>query len=1241
MSGRNLRVNLIANTSRFKSAMSESSEQIKLLNSEFRNAAAETDQYGNKLDSTGAKKKQLNGVIEQYRRRVQAIKEEQAHWTRELEKGNITEEQHAQKQQELARRLNNTESEMKRYEGQLKRLNAEGQATTRTYADFDRQFRDVGRTMRDVSVKAGVVAGAGFLVMKRALSDVTDEAMTFHAQMSEVEAISGATGEEMQRLTDQSKELGRQTVFTSQQAAEAQANLARAGFEVNEIYDAMPGLLDLAASSNLDLGTSASITSNIIRSYNLEAEESARVADLLAKGAATADTDVQGLGQSFETAAPVAHSLGIQMESLAGATGTMADNGIDGSRAGRMLRQGMLRLSKPTGEAADILEDMNIELWDADGNMKQLDGVVAELEKGMKGYSKQQRTAALATIFGSESTAGWTILLEEGSDALAEYTDELKDSEGAAKEMADVMQDNAQGAVIRMQSALSALKIELGERLLPTLADGADFVADLATSFSEMDDATIETIAQTALLVTAVLGVTTAIAGVTAAVGAFMAFAGPVGLAITAGTALLGGLAGALAISSKRTKDLKEEQEEAKQEAIRYGDNLSEGTKRGVKGYVDLYEGAKLNMHKLKTMSGEEAEETKKLVVKAFKEMGDEVVSELEKFAGEFEEVIHEIYGVYGEAGEKRAKEINEQVQKDVEEMVTNYESASERIAEIIDEYGGNIEKYPEEVRKAYESNLKIMRDGAEVFATTYEDALAVRNRIAENKDKILFEEAQKYTKEIEQTHREAHENINQTYTEQADVIEQFKKLYPEHADIYDEMMNTLQTSTAEAYLEVDKAREESLKELYKNVDETGKLIDFQSGKEFERQEVIEQVNSGYDTVMLKREETDEEYYQRYVETTEDYLNAMESTSEATLDRIEKNAYEWRISMGDSEEDAKKFAKNIREGVLEELSKGDGDAEKSGKNKGTSFTTGLYRTKGDLDRTAIELNESTLDELSKGDSDAERYGQDKGNAHRYGLTHTWDSNSTAGRILSEGVTKELSKTSDGGGGRKAGTDFTAGVRSQNKSASSTAASLARRGELGLRSVSTSSAGVDFVSGFRNSISTNTGSIWNTAWSLGQRALSALRSSIGSQSPAKETAEEGINFIDGFVLSIKKGRKEAVQSAQELGKDSTQALSGELEHFKESFGELAFAIDSNKQSLKIEHEINNTSLEEKIKTLEGTLKDLINVISKKEEEFNNQPVIMNISVRDQSDVDKIDHMLNNLGNRRKAAWGGNN
>lgn len=1247
MSGKNLRVNLIANTSQFKSAMQQTSNQIKLLNSEFRNAAAETDKYGNKLDSTGAKKKQLNGVIEQYKIRIKEIKNEQKHWTNELKKGNITEEQHAKKQQELATRLNNTEAEMKRYEGQLKRLNAEGKNARTTFDEFDKKFRDVGRTMRNVGTQVGITAGIGFMAMKRVLSDVVEEASSFYAQMSEVQAISSATADEIKHLTNQSKQLGRETMFTAQQAAEAQANLARAGFEVNEIYDAMPGMLDLAASSKLDLGTAANITSNIIRTFNFEAKEAGRVADVLAKGAATANTDVQGLGQAMEVAGPVAHSLGIQLESVAAATGIMADAGIDGSKSGRMLRQGMLRLSKPTGEAAKLIKRMGIEVFDANGNMKSLDKVVAELSKGLKGQTKQQKAAALATIFGSESTAGWTVLLDKGAKELASYTRELENSEGAAKEMAETMQDNAQGAIIRMQSALSGLKIELGEKLLPVIGKAADFIADLANRLSDLDQETITTIAHTGLLVTAVLGVTTAVAGLVTGFGALMAFAGPIGVAIVAGTALLGGLAAAIYRNELKTKSLAEEQERAAQEARRYGEGLREGTVEGVRGYIDLYEGAKLNMHKLKTMSGEEAEQTKQKVVSAFREMGDQVIAELEKFAGEFSEVVNEIYGVYEEEGQKRAKELNEQVQKDVSEMVTNYEKASERIAEIVHEFGGNVEKYPPEIRKTYEANLKIMRDGAQVFATTYEDALAIRNQIAENKDKILAEEAEKWAGEIERVHREGVESINEQYVKQREVIEQFKVLYPEHADVYEEMMQTLTSSTAAEYYKINQAREEATRVLYENVDKTGKLIDLQTGKEFERQKISEMTTGDYISVLHTRAESDEEYYLRYVKTSEEYLDALAGVNEKSLEKIEQNAYEWRIAMGDSEQEAKKFAKNIRKGVIDELEKDDDKAKKAGEEKGKKHKEGLESTKKSNERAGKNITDTTDKELNKNKNGAGKAGKDKGTAHKQGLDSTRSTNISAAGLIASGVSGRLGKTTDGGGGRRAGSLFSSGLRSRSGAAAGAGTSVAKSGERGLRSVKTTSAGNAFVSGFRIAINSGKGSIWNTAWNLGKSALSALKRSIDSRSPSRLTKQEGFNFAEGFAIAIDDNTKKAIQKSRDLGKRTLDALSGEIESYKHSFAKVALGIEGNKQVLKVEHEINNSSLESRIDSLDRTLNRLIDFaaqMTKIQQQqvlaMNEQPIILQGDARELARfVKKPLNEMNALEQKVKKEFGG--
>lgn len=1129
MSGKSLRVNLIANTSQFKSAMAESSNQIKLLNSEFKNAAAETDKYGNKLDATGAKKKQLNGIIEQYKNRIKAIKEEQRHWTRELEKGNITEEQHAQKQQELARRLNNTEAEMKRYEGQLKRINAEGKATTRTYADFDRQFRNVGRTMRNVGAQVGITSGVGFMGMKRVLSDVVGEAKSFYYQMSEVQAISGATADEMKVLTNQSKDLGKATMFTSQQASEAQANLARAGFKVNEIYESMPGLLDLAASSKLDLGNAADITSNIIRTFNFEANKAGKVADVLAKGAATANTDVAGLGESMKTAGPVANSLGIQFESVAAATGLMADAGIDGSQAGRMLRQGMLRLSKPTGDAGKLIKKMGVNVFDADGSMKSLDKVVAELQKGLKGYNKQQKAAALATIFGSESTAGWTVLLDKGSDTLKDYTKDLENSEGAAKDMADTMQDNAEGAIIRMQSALSGLKIELGEKLLPILSKAADWIGDLANKFSELDEETVTTIAQAGLLVTAVLGVTTAVAGLVTGIGALMAFAGPIGLAITGGVALLGGLAAAIYSNELKTKKLKEEQEKAKTEAIRYGEGLSEGTLKGVKGYTDLYEGAKIKMIELKTMSGKEAKKTSAEVVKAFSEMADAVIAELETQRDKLSNAINEVYAIAGDAGKEAASKLTNEVLEKFDKDIAEYKKALDTVKEAHEKFGQDTSQMPADFAKAYQEALGILEGGAKEFAKTQDELHAIQKNINEKQGKVLFDEAQGYLNRIDETYRKSLESANKWYVEKSLVFKQALDQGKITQEQYNSLMTGVESRTNEMLALAVQEYDKTNQELAKHLDKRGKLIDIKTGEEFERKKEYIGTVTGY---MHEVAESEEDYLKRWKEHTAKVLKNSADFSERTKKAYQKDLQAFLESSGATKDEAAKQAKETVDKVLTELEKDKEKAKKAGKDKGEAHKKGIEETKAGNKKAGKDVKDATNSGLGEGKSDAGKHGKDKGIKHKQGIESTKNVNKAAGK------------------------------------------SVAIKGVEGLKSVKTGSAGTDFVAGFRGSIASGSGSIWSAAWNLGKNALNALKKSIDSHSPSKESEKEGINFTDGFTLAIEKNKKQAVASSKAMGKESIEALSSELDRYKQTFGAVAFALEKNKQTLKVEHTLDN-------------------------------------------------------------------
>ena len=369
---------------------------------------------------------------------------------------------------------------IKEMDGATNKLKDTAMNAAKKLEGMEKSFTKVGKGLM-MKVTAPVV-GLGTAAIKT----VAD----FDDAMSKVQAMSGATGEEFEQLRELAKEYGATTRFSASEAAEGMTFLAMAGLEVNEIIDTMPGLLSLAAASGMDLGRAADITTNILSGFGMAAHEAGRVADVLAKGASSANTSVEQLGDAMAVVAPVASTLGLEVEGLTAAVGFMSDAGIQGQQAGRMLRQGMLRLASPTGEAEKLIKELGINVFDAEGNMKTLDKVVGELAKGLKGMSSQAQTAALATIFGAESVAGWTALLDRGAEELARYTSELQASQGAATAMAATMEDNIGGAFRTMKSAIEGLLFEIGDVLKDDVRRRAVGIANLASKFNNLDGET-------------------------------------------------------------------------------------------------------------------------------------------------------------------------------------------------------------------------------------------------------------------------------------------------------------------------------------------------------------------------------------------------------------------------------------------------------------------------------------------------------------------------------------------------------------------------------------------------------------------------------------------------------------------------------------------------------------------------------------------------------------------------------
>lgn len=316
----------------------------------------------------------------------------------------------------------------------------------------------------------------------------------FESQMSRVQAISGATKDQLQTLTDQAMDLGASTSFSAKEAALGMEQLASAGFTVEEIYEAMPGLLDLAASSGADLATASEIAASAVRGFGLEAADTGYVADLFAEAAARTNAQVEDMGQAMKYIAPVAHAMGLEINETAAAVGLLSDAGIKGGQAGTTLRGALTRLTKPTKDATAVMKRYGMSFYDANGEMLSMEGIIGQLEQGLSGLTQQQRNQALTTLFGQEALSGMLVLLEAGPEKLTELAEGLDGAKDAAKEMADVMLDNTAGAIEEFGGAIETAAINIQQILAPVVKNVVQWLTELVNAFNNLDKDTQSTI---------------------------------------------------------------------------------------------------------------------------------------------------------------------------------------------------------------------------------------------------------------------------------------------------------------------------------------------------------------------------------------------------------------------------------------------------------------------------------------------------------------------------------------------------------------------------------------------------------------------------------------------------------------------------------------------------------------------------------------------------------------------------
>lgn len=295
----------------------------------------------------------------------------------------------------------------------------------------------------------------------------------FESQMSRVKAISGATGEEFEQLKAQAMQLGADTSFSASQAAEGMENLAAAGFTTSEIMNAMPGLLNLAAASGEDLASSSDIAASTLRGFGLAASDAAHVADVLAANANRTNSSVADTGEAMKYIAPLARAAGLSLEETAAAIGIMANAGVNGSQAGTSLRGALSRLSKPTKDMSEAMDELGISFYDSNGKMKSLTEQVGMLRQATEGMTDEQKNNYLVTLYGQEALSGMLALINEGEGSLGELTNAYKNCDGAAQKAAETMQDNLSGALEQLGGSAETLGLAFYNSVADNLKNAA------------------------------------------------------------------------------------------------------------------------------------------------------------------------------------------------------------------------------------------------------------------------------------------------------------------------------------------------------------------------------------------------------------------------------------------------------------------------------------------------------------------------------------------------------------------------------------------------------------------------------------------------------------------------------------------------------------------------------------------------------------------------------------------------
>ena len=504
-------VEIGGDTTKLSTALKSVNSEIKSTQSQLRdvNKLLKLDPGNTELITQ--KHKLLAQAVSETKQKLEQLKLAAEQANEKLKTGEITQQQYDALQREIVeteQKLKDLESQASKSQVALQKIAQVGDKM-KTFGD---NLSSVGTSLtRNVTTP---IVGVSAAAVKTAAD--------FDSAMSEVSAISGATGSDFDALREKARELGSKTKFSATEAAQGMTYMSMAGWKTADMLEGIEGVMNLAAASGEDLAVTSDIVTDALTAFGLSAKDSGHFSDILAAASSNANTNVSMMGETFSYCAPIAGSLGYSAEDVAVAIGLLGNAGIKSSQAGTTLRKMMTELTGELEISGKAFGDVTIQTTNADGSMKDFSQILSEMRVYFGQMTEAEQASTAELLVGKTAMSGLLAIMNATSSDIDKLTNAISNCDGEAERMASVMQDNLAGQLTILKSQLQELAISFGDILVPVIRDVVTHIQNLVDKFNQLDPHTKELIVKIGLIVAAVGPVLIIVGKVISAIGTIM-----------------------------------------------------------------------------------------------------------------------------------------------------------------------------------------------------------------------------------------------------------------------------------------------------------------------------------------------------------------------------------------------------------------------------------------------------------------------------------------------------------------------------------------------------------------------------------------------------------------------------------------------------------------------------------------------------------------------------------------------